>query len=62
MEMGLTRILVRQNVMYIKEKLAIWFYSVRDGLILQIYKLYYKYILYIHSVHDIRLKTTLLYI
>ena len=36
-------------------------YSFSDRLILQIYKLYYKYILYIRSVHDIRLKTSLLY-
>ena len=35
-------------------------YSFSDRLILQIYKLYYKYILYIRSVHDIRLKTSLL--
>ena len=36
-------------------------YSFSDRLILQIYKLYYKYILYIRSVRDIRLKTSLLY-
>ena len=35
-------------------------YSFSDRLILKIYKLYYKYVLYIRSVHDIRLKTSLL--